>query len=295
MSRRRFSVLLVALSWLATPARTFAAPCGRPDVDSTFPAHEATGVPPNARLSAHYASPALYDAEPVVLLDAAGEELALSVTFDEAESMLHAVPAAPLRAGFHELVWPGLRSLSGAGVGRGSTTSFFVQADLDRTPPSFEGVRAVDWDLARDRDPCLDRLEDRFVFELTLGEAVDDVNVELLQVLVFQTRAPGDGTASEPRRVALQALPRSGKLEVRRPADAGNTCFAAVVQDLLGNVSNGGEREVCVLTKAPPFFDGCSTSAAARAPQHTAAGWLAAGFVLVSLRRGVRATRRSGH
>ena len=138
--RTRASTVLPALLLLGTAFHATAAPCGRPDVDATFPPNNASSVPPNALLSAHYASPALYDDEVVSLIDASGTELDVSVAYDEADAMLRATPAAPLEPGYHELIWPGLRSLTGAGVGRGRTTGFFVQpaSCFARSSPRFE-------------------------------------------------------------------------------------------------------------------------------------------------------------
>ena len=283
--------LLAAFAWLDGVSSAAAAPCGRPDVDFTFPPNDATSVPPNALLSAHYSSPASYDDEQVSLVDASGSELGVSVAYDAADSMLRVTPTVPLDAGYHELLWPGLRSLTGAGVGRGKTTSFFVQTAADQAPPTFQGLTGIDWDLSRDRDPCLDKLNDRFKFELSLGAASDDSGVELLAVQIFETRAPASDS-DEPTRVALRAFPEQGKLEVRRPADeSGKTCFAAVVQDLLGNVSGGGEKEVCIKTKKPPFFDGCSVaSAAGTSSSRAGLLWLLASLSL--LRRGARGAPR---
>jgi hypothetical protein len=285
------SVPLVALS-------AAAAPCGRPDVDVTFPPHDATNVPPNAQLAAHYSSPALYDDEPAILTDAQGNSSELSTSFDEADAMLRASPAEPLSAGFYSVVWPALRSVSSGGVGRGSSVDFFVQDGSDTASPRFEGLTRLDWDLSRDNDPCLDRLDERFVFQLELGPASDDAGANLLAVLVFQTKDPLVAGDERPRRVLLSALPENGKLEVRRPASkAGKTCFAAVVQDLVGNVSGGGEVELCAKTKKPPFFDGCSVSAGrgagpAAAPASVAAGaWVGLLLGLGLLRRGASAAR----
>lgn len=251
---------------LLLPAGLEAAPCGRPDVDFTLPAHQAASVPPNARLAAHYASPALYDDEEVLLSDANRETVALLVSFDEAESILYASPERELLPGFHELIWPGLRGVSGAGVGRGSTISFFVQGSGDAEAPRFPGIQALDWDLARDRDPCLDQLEDRFVFRLELAEASDDRALELLLVRVFETRRPNGSPAGAPKLVATRPYMDGPVLELRRPANAGRTCFAAVVQDTLGSVSGGGERELCAETLEPPLFAGCSLGAPRPAP-----------------------------
>ena len=241
-----------------------AAPCGRPDIDVTFPGAGALSVPPNAELAAHYGAPPFYDDEPVLLTNAAGEGVSVATRFDEIESMLYATPSSVLAAGTYHVAWPGLRSLTTGGVGQGRNVEFTVGGAADVATPSFPGLEDIQWDLSRDRDPCLDRLDDRFKFQLFLGSSADDAPAELLKVLVFQTRAPGSPSAASPTQVALRALPSDGTLEVRRPADhAGQTCFAAVTRDLAGNVSGGGEREVCALTKKPPFFEGCAISRAA--------------------------------
>jgi hypothetical protein len=269
------------------------APCGRPDVDFAFPPNDASNVPQNAQLSAHYGSPALYDDEPVQLKGPSGDQLGVSVVYDDAQSMLRASPDQPLQNGFNEVVWPALRSVSSGGVGRGSTIGFVVDDSIDASPPRFAGLSGISWDLSRDRDPCLDRLEDRFVFELELGDVDDDAGRELLSALVFQTVDPANADA-EPSQVALRAVPASGKLEVRRPAKkAGRTCFAAVVQDLLGNVSGGGEVEVCTQTKRPPFFDGCALGTPGARSTSTSWAW-AAGALLWALarRRGAFAERQ---
>ena len=285
---------LICLNLLSVAQGALAAPCGRPDVDFALPPDDASNVPGNAQLIAHYASPALYDDEPVSLTDGMGNDVEAQVSYDEADSMLRVSPSSPLQAGFHQVVWPGLRSVSSGGVGRGSTIGFFVDDSIDAALPRFQGLSKLDWDLSRDRDPCLDRLEDRFVFDLELGEADDDGGRELLTVLVFQTEDPAASDA-QPTKVALRALPENGKLEVRRPAKkAGKTCFAAVVQDLLGNVSGGGEVEVCAKTKRPPFFDGCAVSAVNQgtvAP-HDARPWV--GLAAFALGLGLLRRRGTG-
>jgi len=279
---------LVCLAALSTSGYAKAAPCGRPDVDLTFPAPNETAVPPNAQLSAHYASPARYDDEPVTLTDGAGNGRALSVFYDDAESMLRATPESALSAGYHELTWPGLRGAGGGSVGRGSTVSFFVQGEPDSAPPSFEGLSGIEWDLSRDQDPCLDGLQDRFVFRLALGQASDDRGTGVLSVRVFQTKDPQSPELTAPVPLATRAFVANGTLEVRRPATkAGLTCFAAVVQDSLGQVSGGGEREVCVKTRESPFFDGCTLSPQPRRPRQEA--FVAA---LALLAMGLRLRRR---
>jgi len=254
---------LCSAALLLSPIAASAAPCGRPDVDATFPPDGARLVPGNAVLSAHYAAPALYDEEAVEVTDDDGNEVPVTVTYDDADSLLRAVPEQPLSAGTWHVTWPELRGLGSGGIGRGSEAMFSVQADADAAAPTFGGLRGIEWDLSRDRDPCLDRLEDRFVFQLKLGAATDDTGTQSLAVLVFQTRDPEAPSRTEPTRVALRAFPEDGQVEVRRPANqAGQVCFAAVVQDLVGQVSGGGEREVCVDTILPPFFEGCSVRAA---------------------------------
>jgi MYXO-CTERM domain-containing protein len=146
--------------------------------------------------------------------------------------------------------------------------------------------------LARDRDPCIDKLEDRFVFKLETGTASDDSGAALLSMLVFQTKDPLDPSQTEPSRVGFKAYPGdNGTLEVRRPANkAGETCFAAIAQDLVGSVSGGGEREVCVKTNKPPFFDGCSFRTAGGSDSSNG-GWLALMAVLVACSRRGRSAK----
>jgi len=284
-----------AICVLCGTSLTIAAPCARPDVDVTFPPSDASDVPPNARMSAHYAAPALYDDELAVLVDDASREVPAVTTFDEADSLMRLEPLAPLSRGTYELTWPGLRGVTG-GVGLGRIVRFSVRSQADTSPPTFEGLVGIDWDLSRDRDPCLDKLQDRFVFKLRPGHAADDAPLELLAMQVFQTRDPdsaGDDDAA-PARVALRPFPTDGHVEVRRPAKtAGRTCFGAIAVDLSGRVSGGGEREVCVDTKEPPFFDGCAI--ALGSPHRQSARWLSLAGLgifaarLMTRRRGARA------
>lgn len=283
----------IFLSWLATAQ---AAPCGRPDVDATFPPNDADGVPPNAQFAAHYASPAIFANEAVSLLDPTGGDVEVTVAYDDADSTLRVTPAQALSAGHHELSWPGLRGVNGsAGVGRGSKVGFTVQSALDASPPTFAGLSSIEWDLARDRDPCLDRLDDRFVFKLHVGQASDDSGTALLSLLAFQTVDPMSPDQAEPSRQGVYPWPSDGVIEVRRPAThAGQTCFAAVAQDLVGGVSGGGEREVCVKTRQPPFFEGCAVAAPAGEPARP--GTLSVGLLLAGLaglRRGRAAHARA--
>lgn len=253
----RVAALFIAGCWLSWSPGASAAPCGRPDVDLTFPPDRAQNVPTNAAFAAHYAAPALYSDEPVVVTDADGNAVAVTTAFDEADALLRATPDQPLASGQLQIEWPKLRGVGSGGLGRGSTVNVSVGAAADAAPPTFAGLTDVDWDLSRERDPCLDKLEDRFVFTLKVGAASDDFDTSLLSLLIFATRDPT--THTEPIQLAVRAFPESGSVEVRRPATkAGDTCFAALAQDLLGNLSGGGERVVCIKTRKPPFFEGCA-------------------------------------
>jgi len=286
----RVAALATICYGVALAGGVAAAPCGRPDVDLTFPPNQAENVPTNAVLSAHYAAPALYNDEPVDVTDADGNAVAVTATFDAADSTLRATPSQELVSGHLQIVWPALRGVSGSGgVGRGSMTSVLVGSAADEAPPSFSGLTGIDWDLSRERDPCLDKLEDRFVFKLQVGAAADDLATDLLSLTIFQTRDPSAPEQTGPSELGVRALPADSSIEVRRPTtQAGDTCFAAVVQDLVGNVSGGGEREVCIKTKKPPFFAGCAVGSAALGAGPTPSGsvfslWL---LGLVFLRRG---------
>jgi len=251
--------ITLAASVLLVTSSVAAAPCGRPDVDQTFPYDGAKSVPANALLSAHYSAPAQYNDEGVALKDAAGGDIAVTTTFDKAENVVRVQPDAALADGTYTVDWPTLRGLSEGGIGLGKKTKFTVQGVTDAAPPTFVGLTKIDWDLSRSHDDCTDRDENRFVFKLRVGTATDDAGPDLLSLSVFQTKDPLDPEQAGPSKVALSTWSEDGTVEVKRPAGkAGETCFAAIAQDLVGNVSGGGEREVCVKTRKPPFFDGCS-------------------------------------
>lgn len=270
-----------------------AAPCGRPDVDQTFPYDGAKSVPSNALLSAHYSAPALYSEEGVMLTDAAGAEIAVTTTFDKAENVVRVQPDAALADGTYTAEWPTLRGLSEGGVGLGKTTKFTVQGVTDVARPTFVGLTQIDWDLSRSHDDCTDRQENRFVFKLKVGAATDDAGPDLLSLSVFQTKDPLNPEQSGPNKVALSTWSEDGTIEVKRPAgNAGETCFAAIAQDLVGNVSGGGEREVCVKTQKPPFFDGCSVLPRDPGSSHGALFILLAALGSRVAARGRRAPRR---
>jgi len=284
------------LAWLALSSVAHAAPCGRPDIDLTLPPDGADGVPTNAQFAAHYAAPAIYVSEPVTMTDSNANAIPLTVAYDDVESMLRATPDQALATGHYDLVWPGLRGVSGAGgVGRGRTIGVTVTSIADVAAPAFSGLSDIRWDLSRDRDPCLDKLDDRFVFQLDVGPASDDLPIEFLSLQVFETKDPTSPGQASPSNVGLRGWPVDGTLEVRRPANrAGPTCFAALAQDLLGRVSGGGEREVCLKTQKPPFFDGCTVTAPGRLVPMSSDGWRwgTALLALGLLRRGRSAYAR---
>ncbi|HWP06843.1 MAG TPA: Ig-like domain-containing protein [Polyangiaceae bacterium] len=267
----------------ASPAR--AEPCGRPDVDATFPPHGASGVPQNAILAAHYSAPADYDEEPVKLTLGEDVDVPVVVSYDNGESMLRAVPQAPLATGTYQLVWPPLRGVA-TSVGLGATRSFSVGTAVDSAAPHFDGLRKASWDFSREDDPCTDSLEDRYGFELSLGEYSDDLPSSLLSVVVFETRSPKHPAGTPPTELAVLPLPSDGRVVIQRPSkEAGKVCFAAVLRDLALYTSGGGDEEACVETVEPPFFEGCSVATRGR----SAPGPLA--LVLVAL-VGLGARRR---
>lgn len=286
--RPRFALAACASAavLVALPARS--EPCGVPDVDATYPPDGAAGVPPNARLSAHYSSPADYAGEPVTLTASTHGEQALDVTYDEAEGLLRAVPFAALPVDSYRLAWPSLRGAS-SGSGRSKEIGFTVGGPDDVSPPAFAGLLSLSWDLSRDTDPCTDELEDRYLFDFELGQAEDDVSTNLLSVVLFETEDPQYGASSTPKQLGIYPFPANAKLHVARSAShAGKTCFAAVTRDLADHVSGGGNVEVCQETIESPWFEGCSVSR--RAPASSAP------FVLLGLavfgrrlRRGARA------
>jgi len=270
---------------LSLAPRVTAAPCGRPDVDFTFPPNDADDVPPNAMLAAHYRAPADYVDESVTVVGPSGE-VTVDVFYDVAESMLRALPRDELVAGRHEVRWPGLRGVA-TSRGLGRTVEFSVGTARDEEAPRFSGLRNIDWDLLREHDECTDSQTDRFIFELGVGSATDDAPPELLAVVVFETREAGQERGS-PEQLAVRPMPESGRLSVERPAvGEGKVCFAAVTRDLVNNVSGGGDEEVCVKTSEPPFFDGCSL-ATGRSRSSWMAVALAFALGLFAKRRGAR-------
>jgi hypothetical protein len=250
------SLLLFGL--VLAPNALLAAPCGRPDVDATYPPNGVVDVPRNAMLSAHYSAPAEYVDEVVTLVGPMGD-VALEVFFDRAESMLRAQPLNELGSGSYVVTWPGLRGVA-TSRGLGQSAEFSVGTRNDVESPRFAGLDGIDWDLLREEDECTETHEDRFWFDLDLGSVSDDLAPKLLSVIVFETRGPSSG--ADPEQIAVLPMPNDRRVRVERPAAGGEkVCFAAVVRDLTNRVSGGGDEQVCVETTELPFFDGCSLRA----------------------------------
>jgi hypothetical protein len=271
----------------ALSANAAAAPCGRPDVDVTFPPNAAEAVPQNAILAAHYRAPADWQDEGVTLTGPDGAELAVDVSYDAAESTLRAVPQGTLLEGEHRIVWPALRGVA-TGVGLGQTASFRVGASEDVAAPRFSGASGIEWQLLREQDPCTSGLEDRFQYDIELGELSDDQARSLLSVVVFETRSPTH-TSGVPKQLAVLPLANDGHIHVERSSTrSGVVCFAAILRDLALFSSGGGDQEVCAKTTEPPYFEGCSLS-----PRSTHEhGW---GFAVILGLLGVRRIARRRH
>ena len=134
------------------PLASRAAPCGRPDVDDTFPPHGSENVPRNADLAAHYAAPADYDDEPVTLVGPNGDVF-VDMIYDDAESMLRALPSSDLAPGHYVVTWPGLRGVA-TSRGLGLTVEFDV-GGLDHVPHSAFAQTAAKQVLARQQRPAV--------------------------------------------------------------------------------------------------------------------------------------------
>jgi hypothetical protein len=244
----------------AAGATAAAAPCGRPDLVDMVPPDGAVGVATDATLAAHYASNAEYLGEPVVLVTPDGLENGFTAAFDSTEGLLSITPPAPLAAGAsYEIRWPAIRGLNAAAPGNGGTAQFTVGGGPDQHPPTFAGVTGIDWDVERSNNECTDAVEERMVFDLDLGTADDDGGRGQLTLLLYQTAGPQLGDASVP--VLAQAMPPEGTpAHVGLPTNraVGHVCFAALVRDLTGKVSDSGDQEVCAEVTTPPFFRGCS-------------------------------------
>ncbi len=253
---------LVVLGFSAAAA---AAPCNRPDVLDTMPPDGAEAVPTNAVLFARYAPSAEYLDEEITLEHVGVGEQTFTGTFAANEGLVSIDPGGLVPGDEYKISWPRLRGLSTANLGKGKEVSFTVGTGPDEAAPAFDGLTGLDWDFVREKDDCTDSQEERFAFDLDLGARSDDGGVESLTLLVFQTRGPNiDPSAPEPVRVSR--MPSGSTVRVVRTLDdsIGDVCFAAIARDLTNKPSASGNRETCVTTVAPPFFEGCSTAPARR-------------------------------
>jgi len=254
------AVLLAGAGGAAIVAPAHAAPCGVPDLADMVPPDGATGVPLNATLGAHYMASADYLGEDVVLVHPGGREQVLEARFDPTEVLLSVTPTEPLVAGGAYVVrWPSLRGLNASTPGYGDEAHFTAGTADDVASPTFAGVTGVQWDLEREQNDCTDELEERYVFDIALGDAADDGGRDGLTLLLFQTSGSGAMGMTVP--VSTRAIPAAGATaQVKLPTrdSVGHVCFAALVRDTTNRVSQSGATEACVDTVAPPFFRGCS-------------------------------------
>jgi len=279
------ALLAIGAAAAARPAR--AAPCGKPDLVDMVPPNEATDVPRNARLGAHYTAAAEYLGEDVVLVRPDGGQQILGATWDPTEQLLQVTPTAPLDPiATYEIQWPALRGLNAAAPGVGGTARFTTAAGFDTAAPVFAGLTAVAWDLERNNNSCTDELVERFVFDIDLGAASDDGGTSGLTLMLFQTAGPLVGDTPMP--IPARAWPKDGmhvQVKLATGDSVGEVCFAGIVRDTTGLTSDSGAVEACVHTTAPPFFRGCSVPGgqAGATPGELLAA-LAAGTLLIRRR-----------
>jgi hypothetical protein len=275
------------LALVPAPAR--AGPCGQPYLVDTVPPDGAGGVPVNAALSARYESTARHQGE-VVMLGRKGEPASpVAATFDSTEHTLTVIPPAAFEPGTSYVVrWPDLLGGAAAGAQGERAVTFTTGRVADAEAPTFEGLAGIRWDVERRRSDCTDSLLERYVFDLDLGAVADDGGRESLTLIVLHTEGPLVKGARVP--VLTRTIPARGtsaRVSLIRDEGVGHVCFAAIARDLTGQVSGGGEREVCVDTIAPPFFrGGCSFAGLGRAggsPPGDVGVWAAIGWLLASL------------
>ncbi len=239
-----------------------AAPCARPDLVDAFPPADAALVPTDASLYAHYALTAVYAGEPVELMQVGVGTEVVPARFDATERLLTVTPPRGLAPGGEYVIrWPELRGSNTVERGLARDVRFTVGEGPDLGPPVFGGVRDIAWDLDSAHDDCTDSRALRYVVDLDLEPAMDDGGRDSLALVIFQTAGPRVEGAPRPVHVGpVPGLDGASRARVRLAIGegVGHVCFAAIVRDLRGNVSGGGNREVCVETIEPPFFVGCA-------------------------------------
>jgi len=208
-----------------------------------------------------------------------------TVAFDPTQGILTLTPDQPLDADTAYVIhWPELRGIGTASAGRGADVRFTTGHDPDAAAPAFGGVTGLRWDLQRRQSDCNDDLEQRFVFDLDLGDADDDGGRDGLTLVVFQTASPSAPDQSVP--VLTRALPAPGdgaRVALATGGNVGRVCFAALARDLTGRSSSSGSQQLCVETTAPPFFRGCDVAAAPAGAGTSASGLGFAALALVAI------------
>jgi hypothetical protein len=279
--------VVLATGALAAP-NAARAQCGKPDLVDMVPPDGATGVPPNATLAAHYAQATEYLGEDVVLVHPDGSEQLLPAVWESTEQRLSATPTAALTGdSTYEIRWPVLRGLNAAAPGLGGKARFTTGAVFDTAPPTFAGVVGLSWDLERKNSDCVDALVERFVFDIDLGAAGDDGGTSGLTLMLFQTKGPR--VLGMPTPIPARAWPQNGtRAQVKLVTEdaVGEVCFAGLVRDTIGQISQSGDVQACVHTTDPPFFRGCSLSGGDAGRRGTLA--LLPLIALVLIRRRVR-------
>jgi MYXO-CTERM domain-containing protein len=285
---RVLSVSLVpAAATLLASVDARADSCTSPDLVETIPDKGAQSVPTNALLFARYETIAQYQNEPIgfehVGMGTSGVS-SQSVTFDATSGILQITPPTPLLPGDSYVVhWPALRGIDTATLGRTMNQNLTAGSEADMLPPTFEGLTSISWDVSRTQDSCTSAIDERYVFDLGIGDAADDGGRDSLTLIVFQTSGP-TLEASARTQVLAQRIPPPGQ-HVQVTSSIGNAvghiCFAAIVRDLTLKVSFSG-APLCVDTVAPPFFYGCGV-APAKAGSDT--GVAAMGLLAVAMGR----------
>jgi hypothetical protein len=289
-----FAAATLALGAIAAAPRARADSCGKPDLVDMVPPDGATRVPLNARLGAHYAAAAEYLGEDVVLVHPDGSEQLLDATWDATEQLLQVIPTAPLDpSSMYEIRWPALRGLNAAAPGLGDKAHFTTGVSDDAAPPTFAGLTGVDWDFGRTHDECTDDLVDRFVFNIVLGPASDDGGTSGLTLMLFQTEGPQ--VMSTPTPIPPRAWPQGDsakamhvEVKLAKEAGVGEVCFAGIVRDTSGALSNSGDIETCVQTTDPPFFRGCGVAGGGTHTRGAAAPFFALLITMLARRRRTR-------
>jgi hypothetical protein len=236
--------------------------CTSPDLVETIPANDAQGVPTNALLFGRYLTIAQYEQEPIGFERAGAAMVSLTGSFDSTSGLLQVTPPAPLVPGASYVVhWPALRGLNTANLGSNMDQNLTAGAQADTQPPTFAGLTSISWDVSRTSDSCNSAIDQRYVFDLSLGAADDDGGRDSLTLIVFQTAGPAL-EASTRSQVLVQRIPPPGQhVQVSSAIESavGHICFAAIVRDLTLKTSFSG-APVCVDTVAPPFFYGCDVA-----------------------------------